>query len=73
MGLALLRPLEAARRCGISRSQLYELRARGQFPRAVPITKNTIGFLESEVDGWIQTKVDAARATDKEELHHEVE
>ncbi len=66
MGLALLRPLEAAKRCGISRSQLYELRAKGQFPRAVPITKNSIGFLESDVDAWIQKKVDAARAAELE-------
>lgn len=67
MALAILRPAEAARRCGISRSQLYNLRTAGDFPRAVHITRNAVGFLESDVDEWIRNKVDAARATDEKE------
>ncbi len=40
-------------RTGLSRSQIYLLIQRGQFPAQIPLGPNSAGWLESEVDAWI--------------------
>lgn len=38
---------------GLSRSSIYNLLARNEFPRRLQITKQRIGFLNSEIQNWI--------------------
>ncbi|MEX2374425.1 MAG: AlpA family phage regulatory protein, partial [Dehalococcoidia bacterium] len=65
MAEAIIRPLEAAKRCGISRSLLFALRAKGDFPQPIRITSRTIGFREADVDTWIRQRI-AATCSDAE-------
>jgi predicted DNA-binding transcriptional regulator AlpA len=53
----ILRPAEAWRKAGISRSTGYRLEAEGKFPRRIKITAHCSGYLEEELDAWIQARV----------------
>jgi len=41
---------------GLSRSALYELISRGEFPRPVRLGKRAVGWRASEVAAWIETR-----------------
>lgn len=49
----LLRPVEAARRLGISRSYLFELVSKGELPEPVRFNPRRIAFIEAELDAHI--------------------
>jgi prophage regulatory protein len=58
--LRLLRLPRVKDRVGLGRSSIYALMSRGQFPQSVSLGSRAMAWLESDVDAWIQTKVDAA-------------
>jgi len=49
----ILRRAEVELKTGLSRSAIYALMAKQQFPAAIPLTAKAVGWLESSVDGWI--------------------
>src|SRR4029453_6678788 len=53
----LLRCREVCARTGLSRTTLWRLECRGQFPSRRQLATNTVGWLEAEVEGWIATRV----------------
>lgn len=54
----LIRRNEVERRTGLSCSSIYASMAKGSFPRPVPLgTGQAVGWLESEIDGWIASRV----------------
>ncbi|TXI62717.1 MAG: AlpA family transcriptional regulator [Limnohabitans sp.] len=40
----------------LSRSSIYEMIARGEFPKPVKISGRRVAWLESSVDAWIQSR-----------------
>jgi predicted DNA-binding transcriptional regulator AlpA len=50
----LLRRTEVMRRVGLESTTFDELRKRPDFPRPVMITRRTPGWIESEVENWIE-------------------
>lgn len=56
----LLRIKEVLADTGLSRSTAYELMRRGEFPRPIELVGKTRCWIESEVDGWIAGRIDAA-------------
>jgi prophage regulatory protein len=56
-----LRMSEVRRRVPLSRSQIYLLMSRNEFPKPVSLGARAVGFLESEVDAWITARVAAFR------------
>lgn len=53
-----LRFSETLKKTGIrSRSTLYELESRGEFPARVNITGKAVGFIESEIDQWMRDRI----------------
>jgi prophage regulatory protein len=58
-----LREGEVARITGLGRSTRYALEGRGLFPRRRHITGKSVGWLESEILEWIQTR-DIGRSPD---------
>jgi prophage regulatory protein len=52
--LQVLRLRDVKSRTGKSTSGIYADMASGKFPRPIPLGERTVGWLESEVDGWIE-------------------
>ena len=57
----ILRIPQVLDRIGVGRSTLYEWQARGEFPAAIPLGARAVGFLESDVDAWIEGRAGRAR------------
>lgn len=63
--LAILRRKQVEERTGLSRSTIYDKLSRQSprfdptFPRAVQLGANAVGWIESEIDIWIRTRIDA--------------
>ncbi len=49
---------------GLSRSAIYELVADGQFPSQVHLGPRTVGWVKSEIEEWIDSRIDASRASE---------
>jgi prophage regulatory protein len=47
---------------GLSRSTIYLRIARGEFPRPVELGGPAVGWLEAEVQEWLQRRIDESRA-----------
>ncbi|MCL2643932.1 MAG: AlpA family transcriptional regulator [Betaproteobacteria bacterium] len=58
---AILRRREVLRRTGLSNSALYQRIKNGEFPRSFSIGGQLVGWLESDVDGWIAGCVSSRR------------
>jgi predicted DNA-binding transcriptional regulator AlpA len=54
MKKAIITQSETARRLSVSKTTLWRLAKRKDFPRKVYITTKKIGFIESELDEWIE-------------------
>ena len=52
-----LRLPEVKLRTGLSRSTIYALIGKDEFPRHVPLGMRCVGWLESEIDSWIAARV----------------
>lgn len=44
---------------GLARSTIYKLISEGGFPRPVPLVGRSVGWLESEVQEWIKSRIAA--------------
>jgi len=43
---------------GLGRSTIYKYIAKGEFPTSFKISERCVGWLESEVQQWIQSRLD---------------
>jgi len=50
---------EVLRQTGLSRSTIYEMISRGEFPRQVKLGRRAVGWIANDVDEWIHSKVDS--------------
>ena len=57
----ILRLPEVVARTGLSRSTIYVRLADGSFPRPVPLGARAVGWVEAEVDDWIQDRITERR------------
>ncbi len=62
--LRLISRKVAAGRVGYHEVHLRRLEVGGKFPASVRIGANRIGYVESEVEAWIQAKINARDATE---------
>jgi prophage regulatory protein len=53
-------PLVKAR-TGLSRSTIYVRIAGGSFPRPLNLGDRAVGWLESEIESWLTSRVEASR------------
>ena len=53
---------------GLSRSYIYALQARGEFPRPIRLVKGgrATGYLRAEIDDWLKGRIDATRSDVRE-------
>lgn len=54
----LIRCPEVLSRLGVSKTHLYRLIASGAFPRPIPLGRQVVAWLDSEVDSWIEQQRD---------------
>ena len=57
----ILRRKQVEQRTGLSRSTIYLRVAQGSFPKAVSLGARAVGWLESEVEEWLNSRVELSR------------
>jgi len=57
----ILRRPEVSKRTGLPRSTLYNAIDEGKFPAPISLGARAVGWLESEVNDWIEDRVNASR------------
>ncbi|MEN1710950.1 AlpA family transcriptional regulator [Pseudomonas aeruginosa] len=55
--MRIIRLKEVISSTGLARSTIYKLIGVGEFPKPVPLVGRSVGWLECEVQEWIQAKV----------------
>lgn len=53
----IIRLPEVTNLTGISRSSIYEFIKKSQFPKQINLGARAVGWVESEVQGWIQQRI----------------
>lgn len=53
----ILRRTQVQARTGISRSGIYQKMADGEFPKSISLGPRAVGWLESSIDEWIQSRI----------------
>jgi prophage regulatory protein len=56
-----IRIKEVMSRTGLARSTIYMIIKQGRFPKPIKLSLNTVGWLESEINGWIADCVNESR------------
>lgn len=46
---------------GLSRSSIYEFVGNGAFPKPIKLGVRSVGWLEEEVNNWIESRINASR------------
>ncbi|HDK6220022.1 TPA: AlpA family transcriptional regulator [Klebsiella quasipneumoniae] len=54
----LLRLKQVVEKTGLKRSQIYLYMKTGRFPHSIKIGPASVAWLESEIDEWINLKLD---------------
>jgi prophage regulatory protein len=49
---------------GLSRSTLYELIRRGDFPRQIRLGPRAVGWVDSDIDDWIRRRIEISNPPD---------
>ncbi len=55
----ILRRREVETRTGLSRSTIYTQMAEGTFPKPVRLGKRAVGWTESSISEWLESRVAA--------------
>jgi prophage regulatory protein len=53
----LIRLREVMQKTGLSRSYVYDLSKKGQFPKPLKLTERSSAWIESEVQAWIDGRI----------------
>lgn len=59
--MRFLRLNEVKKRTGLSRSTIYQLIGKGEFPSQVSLTKRCVGWTEDVIHDWIVKRLEAAK------------
>ena len=61
MAHSILRLPAVKTRTGLSRSTIYLRVSQGTFPRPVSLGGRAVGWVEAEVQEWLQRQIEASR------------
>lgn len=61
--LRFVRLTEVMRMTGLRKTTIYQLQSDGEFPQRVQITANCVGWIESEVQHWLNERAGDRQAT----------
>lgn len=60
--MVIIRIKAVKEKTGLSRSTIYEKISEGSFPRQISLGARAVGWIESEVDGWVTEQVSRSRS-----------
>ncbi len=60
MAERILRRPEVEGRTGLSRSTIYAMMAEDLFPKPKRIGQRAVGWTESSIDEWLESRIEAA-------------
>lgn len=58
-----LRLKDVMARTGLSRSSIYLGISKGTFPPNISLGARSVGWIDSEIDAWIQARIDQRSST----------
>jgi prophage regulatory protein len=53
----IMRLREVIEQTGLSRSTIYNLISQGKFPKQIELGARSVGWVDTEVDEWLEAKV----------------
>ena len=62
MSETILRLREVKSRTGLSSSTIYSRIQKGTFPKSISLGYRAVGFLESEINDWIDSRITESRS-----------
>ncbi|MBV1930489.1 MAG: AlpA family transcriptional regulator [Porticoccaceae bacterium] len=62
MQTTILRLPAVRARTGLSRSTIYARISEGRFPKPISLGGRAVGWIEKEVDSWLEQKIEESRA-----------
>jgi prophage regulatory protein len=63
--LRALRLRQVCQLTGLGRSMIYQMQSEGRFPRSIKLGERAVGWLESEVNDWLATRIDTGRRKER--------
>lgn len=60
----ILRPKDVVQRLNVSRSTFSDWRAKGAFPPPIRLGAKAIGWQESAIQSWLDSRIDTSIDTD---------
>ncbi len=61
MATAILRLPAVKARTGLGRSTIYLRVAEGTFPKPVSLGRRAVGWVEAEIQQWLEQQIEASR------------
>ena len=58
----ILRRPDVEARTGLSRSTIYAMMAEDMFPKPLRLGKRAVGWTETAISGWLESRIEAAKA-----------
>ncbi|WP_318465083.1 AlpA family transcriptional regulator [Photobacterium leiognathi] len=62
----IIRLPEVIDKTGLSRSFIYKCMSEGCFPKSISLGKNSVGWIEAEVEQWISERITLSKAANHE-------
>lgn len=59
--LTILRRRQVQARTGLCRSTIYQQIKEGTFPKPVSLGARAVGWIESEIEGWLASRIEESR------------
>jgi prophage regulatory protein len=59
--IRILRLPEVCQVTGLKRAMIYRLQQRNSFPQSVKITDHAVGWIDAEVQAWLEQRIAARR------------
>ena len=57
----IIRLPDVLSRTGLSRSSIYAAIGRREFPASIPLGARAVGWLESDIDCWLESRISLSR------------
>jgi len=61
MANTILRLPSVKTRTGLSRSSIYLRISKGEFPSSISLGGRAVGWLESDIESWLQDRISASK------------